>query len=376
MGIKNFTRAIIPCVLSLFLTTAPASADDADTVNWSKELAGKYLDGRAKEWFEYSSADRGQERNKTSCVSCHTLAPYALARPVLRKLTGAIQPAAYENQLIDQIKKRVEHWKELDAEKFGLLYSFNEQKKKESRGTEAVFDSLILARLDREEGRKGPSDLTRQASSNLWQVQVADGDQKGSWEWLDFGYEPWESKGGRYWGAALAAVAAGTAPGYYAPGKSTHLDQKVELLRSYLRNHLAAQNLHNRLGMLWASTKLENLLKGEEQRKLMQAVFDKQQADGGWSLSSLGTYARRDGTPQATDSDGYATGLVLHVLQTAGVPKSDARLAKGLSWLRSHQTDTGAWQTSSVNKKRNPATHIGKFMSDAATAYAVLALSH
>jgi len=34
------------------------------------------------------------------------------------------------------------------------------------------------------------------------------------------------------------------------------------------------------------------------------------------------------------------------------------------------------WQGVSVNKKRDPASHPGKFMSDAATAYAVLALSH
>jgi squalene-hopene/tetraprenyl-beta-curcumene cyclase len=363
-------------MLLVFVTTAPASAGDRDTPNWNQDQAAKYLDSRAKEWFEYSSADRGREQNKTSCVSCHTLLPYALARPVLRKLSDAAQPAALESELVGQIKKRVEHWNELDAEKYGLLYSFDEQKKKESRGTEAVISSLVLARLDRAEGRKEPSEFTQKALSNLWQVQVAEGEQKGSWTWLDFGSEPWEAKGSRYWGAALAAVAVGTAPGYYAPGRSGQLDEKVESLRSYLHNHLAAQNLHNRLGMLWASTQLDNLLKEEEQNQVVRAVFAKQQADGGWSLPSLGTFTRKDGTPQATDSDGYATGLVLHVLQTAGVPKSDARVARGLSWLKSHQAATGAWLTSSVNKKRNPATHIGKFMSDAATAYAVLALSH
>ena len=44
--------------------------------------------------------------------------------------------------------------------------------------------------------------------------------------------------------------------------------------------------------------------------------------------------------------------------------------------LRRKQTPTGAWRSVSVVKKREPTSHAGKFMSDAATAYAVLALSH
>jgi len=80
-------------------------------------------------------------------------------------------------------------------------------------------------------------------------------------------------------------------------------------------------------------------------------------------LSSLGSFARNDGTGQATGSDGYATGLVLHVLQTAGVRKDDAKIAKGLAWLRVNQLATGDWRSESVNKKRNPTTHVGNFMS-------------
>jgi hypothetical protein len=67
---------------------------------------------------------------------------------------------------------------------------------------------------------------------------------------------------------------------------------------------------------------------------------------------------------------------VLHVLQTASVPKDDPAVAKGLAWLRANQRPTGEWRGSSVNKQRDPATHVGRFMTDAATAYAVLALSH
>ncbi len=369
----NHTRGSVGLVVVLL--ACPSAWAGGEASGWKPGEAGKYLDERARAWFAFASADRGQGMTRSTCVSCHTLVPYALARPMLRAVTAAATPTEYEQKLLAQTKRRVENWTDLDTAKFGLLYDFNEQKKKEAWGTEAVLNAVILAFDDHYQGRSAPSDVTKQALANLWKTQIQVGDQKGSWDWLNFNLEPWESPGARYHGAALAAIAVGTAPGYYTPRADADTDAKVKLLRDYLKEKLDTQNLYNRAWALWASTKLDGILTKEQQQKALAQLLGKQQEDGGWSLSSLGTFVRSDGTAQEMASDGYATGLVLYVLQTAGVPKDDAKLVKGLTWLKSNQATTGEWRAGSVNKKRNPTTHVGKFMSDAATAYAALALS-
>jgi hypothetical protein len=84
---------------------------------------------------------------------------------------------------------------------------------------------------------------------------------------------------------------------------------------------------------------------------------------------------REDGTPLAGKSDGVATGLVVFVLQQAGVPHRSAQLERGLSWLRNNQTAEGFWSVSSVNKRKHMSSNTARFMSDAGTAFAVLALT-
>ena len=176
-------------------------------------------------------------------------------------------------------------------------------------------------------------------------------------------------------GASLAAIAVGSAPGYYLPAKDAALEARLTLLRNYLKDHYQSQNLHTRLWAMWASLGLDGILT-PEQCKEIRAILAKQRADGGWNLASLGEYKRDDGSAQELDSDGYATGLVLHVLQIGGATKDDQSVAKGLNWLRGHQESSWKWRALSVNKKRNPNSFAGRFMTDAATAFAVLALSH
>ena len=102
-----------------------------------------------------------------------------------------------------------------------------------------------------------------------------------------------------------------------------------------------------------------------------------QQPGGGWSTSSLGSFKRVDDTPNDTQADGYATALATLALQEAGIDRADPRIARGLEWLRRNQNRaTGGWVATSLNKNRDPESEPGTFMSDAATAYAVLALTY
>ena len=372
----SFGRIFVAVILVAAPGLCISARGDDEPAHWRKAEAGRYLDERAQAWFAFADAGRGEAETKSRCVSCHTVSPFALARPALRKLTGASEPTEIEKRLIVQTKMRVEHWDELDSAKFQLLYDFDEPKKRESWGTEAVLNAAILAFDDHYQGRPTPGDATKRALANMWQAQSAEGSQKGSWEWLNFGLEPWESPSARYFGAALAAVAVGTAPGYYAPGADSDVDQKVRLLKGYLIDHLGEQNAFNRIWFLWASHRLGGLLSEEDRQTMVGELLDRQQSDGGWRLASLGAFTRRDGTPQDETSDGYATGFVLHVLQTVGLSKDDPKIARGLDWLRANQEPSGEWRASSVNKKRDPATQVGRLMSDSATAFAILALSH
>jgi len=363
------TRTPIPRQSSLALLVlviaCPMTQAGEESLSWKPEAAAKYLDERQNVWFDHAK-----------CVSCHTGLPYALARPALREFTRTKTPSPLETRLLNQIRLRVANWKNLDTKDFGLYYDADGRLKKQSWGTEAVFNAVILSFKDRYQGNSLPSEATKQAFLNLWQTQVQTGDAKGSWDWLDFSEAPWGNLEARYFGAALAAIAAGTAPGYYALGAAPEADAKIKLLQGYLKVRFPKQNLHNRAWGLWASTKIEGTLTKAEHKKLIEQLLDKQQDDGGWSLPSLGTWVRNDRTPQETASDGYATALVLHVLQTAGVPRDDVKIAKGLAWLKRNQSATGAWRSVSLVKKRDPASHTGRFMSDAATAFAVLALTH
>jgi hypothetical protein len=235
-----------------------------------------------------------------------------------------------------------------------------------------VLNAVVLATRDAEQGAM--SDDLRKAFSNLWALQMRRGSLEGAWAWLNFGLEPWEGPASSYFGAALAAIAVGIAPGDYA--NEPAIQEQLALLRAYLRNGAEAASLFNRLMIVWASSELPGIVEESQRRVTVDETLDAQRADGGWSVSALAPWQRIDGTVPPDASDAYATALAVLVLQQAGGTVTTASAEKGRAWLLAHQNpETGAFPASSINRERDPATEPAKFMSDAATALASLALS-
>jgi hypothetical protein len=92
-------------------------------------------------------------------------------------------------------------------------------------------------------------------------------------------------------------------------------------------------------------------------------------------MKDFGEWKRHDNTPIDSRSDGYATGLTIFALKEAGVSSRRPEMRRGIEWLLLNQdSQQGLWPAYSLNKERDPASDVGRFMSDAATSYAVMAL--
>ena len=299
---------------------------------------------------------------------------------------GVTAATAHETTILDTVRTRMAH---LDDQQ--PFYDHTEDKKVESRGVEAVVNAFLLTSHDTDTGATTPDPLIQQALDRLWKVQRAD----GAWDWLNFGLEPYETSDAVFHGATLAAIAAGSPAGAAA---STDADgiAGLEKLRGYVHTNLASQRLFNRTWALLASSRLKGVLTAAERDAIVRDLESKQRPDGGWSMADLGEwrwsknagpYAAPGTTDaaQLTATDAYATGLVIYAMKQAGLSARPTVL-KGLTWLRASQQAVregdqswAPWRAHSLNFDREHGGDKGEpwrrmFMSDLATAFAVLAL--
>ncbi|MBP3953837.1 terpene cyclase/mutase family protein [Gemmata sp. G18] len=313
-----------------FPQPAPTRSDEPLAKQFSPAKAAEYLDGVGVNWT--------RDRN---CITCHTNMPYLTARPLLKGDAGWREVRKY-------LEADVTSWSAGGKPK-GEAY--------------IVATAFALAFNDAQQTGTLHT-TTKTALDRMWTVQRTTGD----WKWLKCDWPPLEHDD--YYGAVLAALAVGYAPGDYV--KTEAAKAGVEKLKAYLKK-TPAPDLHHTAMLLWASTKLDGLLTAEEQKKAVASLRAKQRKDGGWSLPSLGEYKRRDEnkTPNdpGADSDGYGTGFVTFVLLQAGAKPNDPAITSATKWLKANQRASGRWYTRSLN---NDKAH---YIANAGTAFCVLALS-
>ena len=347
----------IRLVVLLSIAIVPAFCAD-----WNAQLAEQYLDSRLKEWAAWPTA----QVSGVVCVSCHSGLPYLVARPALRQsLDEKSGPTLYENLLVEGTRATVFRTdaKELFGGLKGRLID-------QVYAAVSVVSAVVIAMEDAPHGKLSPEG--EKAFERMWSIQVKEGPDQGAWQWSDYNLDPWETKDSPYYGAALGALATGLAPGDYQA--RPEIRRNVAALTAYLRAEQSSTPLHNKLFLLWASSKLHGLLSNADKAAILTELGRKQEADGGWTMGSLGPWNQHDAAPPSVGSNSYATALAAFALEQAGLKASDLVLSRALTWLRTHQNTQGYWAAESMNHKHEPGTVPEKFMSDAATGYATAAL--
>lgn len=341
------------------IVAALALAGTAAAADWDAKAAAAYLDGRQQEWFAWPAANA----QGAPCLSCHTGLPYLLGRQALRRALNESEPTKYESGLLNALRSRVTKRNAKEGD----------ERAAQAIGVESVMAALLLANASAGAARL-PAEAG-QAFERLWSLQLKEGPSKGAWDWFSLHLDPWEASDSVFFGASLAAVAAGSTPAEYQ--RRAEVRKGVEALMTYLRGARSGQPLHNRIALLWASSKLPAVMTKQERKALMAEIARKQQADGGWTIASLGPFKVHPEAPEAgPGSNGYATAYTAFVLRQAGVGVREPVLKRALAWLRAHQdARSGAWAAMSMNKSYPAGSNQIRFMQDAATGYAAAALA-
>ncbi len=356
--------ALASAVLACAVSSRGATSAESSPGKWNAAAAARYLDARLDWWRSWPKDERD---HGTRCISCHTALPFALARPTLRHELGQSATSPSEQAMYADITKRVRMWRDVDPfytdQKVGL------PKSSESRAVESVLNALFLVTRDNETSGH-LSDDTKQAFANMWALQMQTAKLKGSFAWLTFKFEPWESETATYWGASLAAMAVAKAPDDYAA--SPAIAPNVESLRGYLGTAFdQPSSLFTRMLVLWADSNLHGVLSPSQRQATIDQLLAAQNEDGGWGLRQLSSWKRLDDTVISDASDGFATAIITLALEDAGLPVKAAR-----DWLVAHQSaDSGGLPATSINKLRDPTADAYLFMTDAATGFATLALA-
>ncbi len=353
---EHIRRSMKYSISLLLITAACASTSEPDGVReqsaradepmaavFLAENAAKSLDASAAMWLKHYS-----------CLQCHA----AMMHPVARRALARTVATPTEVQAFVESSVR-EVWPTK-----GVRYDHLKGKTLLMHGdmppaTEPISFALGLAYADHDCG-KVVSPTTRAVLLKLVSRQRSDGGFNIARDGVPEMLHEFDQ-------ALLAAIAIGIAPGGLA--QEEPFKGAVDGIRRYIREHPASCAWQRGM-MLWAEFAAGGFLDASAKRQALKELLALQRPDGGWALPGLLTDATRQKYQFAADapSDGYATGFVIYVARQSGVAKDDPRLQRGVSWLKTHQRQSGRWFLASLVGRK------GNFISNAATAWAVLGL--
>jgi len=308
------TRSSICGLAMIVFLISPvvASAEEAS----SSDVFSRYARYGADIWADNPSAKISGEG--TACISCHTSMPYALVEPLL--------PGKYPayTDLINNVSNRALTWSDNTP-------WYSDQKLQDtaimeglppdtllkvldaadSRGVEAVFNTLIMAFRDAYAHEPAQAD-TVQAFENMWSEQKKSGPAAGRWGWIYANLIPWEVTDSDLWGASLACVAASVYPDL-APADN------LQLLHTTLQQAAVNEDvsLHVKSAVLWCDTETGGqVLDNGVATNIAVDLLELQHENGGWALRDLGPWVDWEGSDadccaqREIRPDAYATGFV------------------------------------------------------------------
>jgi squalene-hopene/tetraprenyl-beta-curcumene cyclase len=153
-----------------------------------------------------------------------------------------------------------------------------------------------------------------------------------------------------------AARAITAAPGWLANLKDDSLLSRVEKLKQWLKN-APPKNDFDRILKLQLGVYLPECVSTSERENAMAILTAKQHDDGGWSTRDMSDVKEWhyvmspkvltliNSLPDAAkpESDAYMTALAIVLMRQNDVPASDARIQRGLTWLKREQRESGRW---------------------------------
>lgn len=300
------------------------SADEPKVENFGPatiQSALKYMDEGAISWVR-----------EKSCINCHTTGPYLSERPAFTQFGPPKDEVRAD--FVDSMPKPAAPLPE-GKKRSGVYYP--------------VWCSLGLAEWDKHVTGK----LSTETAKSL---EILLGYQSDDGSFLSTGEVEVPHITTDFELTVQAARAMTAAPGWLAGVTDAAALAKIEKMKTYLRAH-QPRNDYEKILRLQLAPMMPDLVSQSDLEGAMHLLSQKQHADGGWSLRDMSA-TENWRTPMSDkvleliaslpdaakpESDPYMTAFAIVLMRQNGVPATDARIKKGIAWLKKEQRVSGRW---------------------------------